>query len=327
MISLIAPVLNEEETLPELYRRVSEAAEDWGEDWELVLVDDGSTDGTWDLISKIHRDDNRVRALRFSRNFGHQVAVSAGLMHVRGDAVAVIDADLQDPPEQLARFFEKLREGNDVVYAIRTKRKENILKRSAYFLFYRLLAKLTSIEIPLDSGDFCVMSRRVVDALNALPEKNRFVRGLRSWVGFRQVGLRYERDARFAGEAKYTFGKLLRLAMDGIVNFSVRPLQISIWLGSLTALLAFVAGIYVLFLRLTGLSVLGQTAEDVPGWTSLILATVFVGGVQLLCVGILGEYVGRVFEEVKARPLYVASERLGLSESSCEEGRGESRTA
>ncbi|MEO0812304.1 MAG: glycosyltransferase family 2 protein, partial [Myxococcota bacterium] len=301
MRSLVIPALNEAETLDELYARVRDAAQSWNSPWELILVDDGSTDRTWEMICELHRRDPHVRGLRLSRNFGHQAAVSAGLEHVRGDAIAVLDADLQDPPEELHRFFARLDEGFEVVYAVRTRRKENLFKRAAYFIFYRLLARLSTIEIPLDSGDFCVMDRRVVDALNAMPERNRFIRGLRSWTGFRQTGLAYERGARFAGAPKYTFRKLLRLATDGIINFSYRPLQLSIAFGFLTASVAFAAGLYILFLKLTGLSIFGQSPDDVPGWTSLVVATMFVGGVQLVSMGILGEYVGRIFDEVKNR--------------------------
>lgn len=194
MISVVIPALNEEQTLEELHRRVVAAAGAWGDEWELILVDDGSTDGTSALIEALHRRDSHVCGLRLSRNFGHQAAVSAGLQHVRGEVAAVLDADLQDPPEELARFFAKWREGFEVIYAVRTQRKEGLLKRASYYLFYGLLSVLATVDIPLDSGDFCVMDRRVVDALNAMPERNRFVRGLRSWTGFKQVGLSYERS-------------------------------------------------------------------------------------------------------------------------------------
>ncbi|MCU0636017.1 MAG: glycosyltransferase family 2 protein, partial [Gemmatimonadaceae bacterium] len=231
MISIVVPAYNEEAGVEELHARVSAAAAEWGEPWELVVVDDGSRDGTFTVLERIAARDPHLKVVGLSRNFGHQPAVSAGLRHVSGDIVCVMDADLQDPPEELLPFIERIREGYDVVYAIRTKRKEGLLKRAAYFLYYRLLRSLATLDIPLDSGDFCVMRREVVEAINELPERNRFVRGLRTWVGFRQTGLAYERAARYAGEPKYTLRKLLRLAADGIVNFSYRPLQAIMLLG------------------------------------------------------------------------------------------------
>ena len=227
MISVVVPVLNEMETIPTLYDRVARAAVTWGETWELVFVDDGSTDQTYTILQDLSQRDPRVKAVSFSRNFGHQAAVSAGLRYARGDAVAIIDADLQDPPEEILRFVAKWREGYQVVYGIRSKRKEGLLKRMAYFAFYRLLARLSPIDIPVDSGDFCLLDRVVVDALNAMPERNRFVRGLRSWLGFRQIGVVYERQARISGEIKYSFRMLLNLATDGILNFSIRMLTAS----------------------------------------------------------------------------------------------------
>ena len=226
MISVVLPAFNEQENIPHLYERLTACARTWNEPYEIIVVNDGSRDATLAMCASYAANDPCFKVLSFSRNFGHPAAITAGLRFSSGDLVAILDSDLQDPPEELVRFFAKCREGYDVVYAVRTKRKEGILKRASYFIYYRLLAALATFDIPLDSGDFCVMSRRVVQTLNALPERNRFVRGLRSWIGFRQTGLEYERHARAAGEPKYTFRKLLNLALDGIFNFSYKPLRV-----------------------------------------------------------------------------------------------------
>lgn len=315
MISIVIPVLNEEDTLPELRRRLLKAAEGWGDSFEVILVDDGSTDRTPAILRGFHQEDPRFKVVRLSRNFGHQVAISAGLEYASGDAVAVMDADLQDGPDELAQLLAKWREGYEVVYAIRRKRKENLFKQAAYWAFYRLMAWASSIRIPLDSGDFSVMDRRVVDALVAMPERSRFVRGLRSWVGFRQIGIECERNARFAGEVKYTFTKLLKLALDGLVNFSERPLQLLSVTGFAIAGLAFAGMIYSVASRLFDISLFGVKPADTPGWTSLILVVLFLGGVQLIGMGIIGEYLGRVYGEVKRRPLYVVREEVGFPTS------------
>jgi polyisoprenyl-phosphate glycosyltransferase len=231
MYSIVIPIYNEHEIIPELHRRVKSVIDHLDDQTEVILVDDGSRDDTFLQVTELNRSDPRFKVLRFSRNFGHQVAISAGLAHATGDAVILMDGDLQDPPEILPQFIAKWKEGFDVVYAIRKKRKENIFKRMAYASFYRLMKKLSYLEIPLDSGDFCLMDKRVAKVVNAFPERNRFVRGLRTWAGFRQTGLEYERDARFAGEPKYTFGKLVRLAYDGIFSFSTAPLRLAVYAG------------------------------------------------------------------------------------------------
>jgi dolichol-phosphate mannosyltransferase len=313
MISLIAPAFNEADGIEELYRRVCAASSAWGEDFELVIVDDGSRDQTLEILERL-ASDPRLKVVSLSRNFGHQAAVSAGLMHTRGDIVAVIDADLQDPPESLMPFLEKVREGWDVVYAIRTKRKEGLAKRISYHLYYRLLKRMAGIDIPLDAGDFCVMRREVVDALNELPERNRFIRGLRTWVGFCQTGLAYERQARYAGAPKYTFRKLFKLAADGIVNFSYRPLQFIVFLGVLVAFASIAGGCFVMLQYILNFSFLGFNPRDARGWTSLVFIVLFSSGVQLICLGILGEYVGRLFEEVKQRPVWLVRKRINLGE-------------
>jgi dolichol-phosphate mannosyltransferase len=313
MISVVIPVFNEQENLHKLVSRLEAASKDWGDSIEVIFVDDGSRDQTLPLLEQINHSHPNFKYVSLSRNFGHQTAVTAGLDHVSGDVVAIMDADLQDPPEVLPRFLEKWREGYEVVYAVRTQRKENFLKRGCYWLFYRTLKLFSSIDIPLDSGDFCVMDRRVVDLINSLPERNRFVRGLRSWVGFKQIGVPYERDARSAGEVKYTVRKLVRLALDGLISFTHRPLQLIGIVGFLLATLAFSGlGVY-LFLSIFNIPIFGHSPRDVPGFTTLILTLLLLGGVQLLSLGIMGEYIARIFDEVKNRPIYVVKHRRGFS--------------
>ncbi|MCZ2147296.1 MAG: glycosyltransferase family 2 protein [Bryobacterales bacterium] len=312
MISIVVPAFNEEDGIAELYRRVAAAAAGWGDDFELIIVDDGSRDRTLALCEEMARGDRRLKVVSLSRNFGHQAAVSAGLFHATGSIVAVLDADLQDPPEELAPFLAKIHEGFDVVYAVRTKRKEGVFKRFAYYLYYRLLNRLATLDIPLDSGDFCVMRGEVVQAINALPERNRFVRGLRTWVGFRQTGMTYERQARFAGEPKYTFQKLLKLAADGIVNFSYRPLQWIMLIGLTVGLVSVLLAVVVLVLYITNWTIYGFNPHQARGWTSLILVLLFSSATQLFCLGILGEYIGRLFEEIKRRPVYLVKQRINV---------------
>ncbi|MBC7895104.1 MAG: glycosyltransferase family 2 protein [Cytophagaceae bacterium] len=313
MISLVVPAYNEEDGIEELHRRVRNASPAWGEDWELVVVDDGSRDRTLEILEGLAATDPRVKVVSLSRNFGHQPAVTAGLNHATGSIVCVMDADLQDPPEELLPFIEKIREGYDVVYAIRTKRKEGLLKRLAYYTYYRALKRLATLDIPLDAGDFCVMRGEVVDAINSLPERNRFVRGLRTWVGFRQTGLAYERAARYAGEPKYTLRKLLGLASDGIVNFSYRPLQAIMLVGFFVGLIAVALGLVVLSQYLWNFAIAGYNPREARGWTSLILVLLFSSAVQLFCLGILGVYLGRLFEETKRRPVYLVKKRIGVA--------------
>jgi dolichol-phosphate mannosyltransferase len=312
MISLVVPAYNEEDGIEELHRRIAAAAPAWGEDWELIVVDDGSRDATFGILERLAASDPHLKVVSLSRNFGHQAAVTAGLHHARGSVVCVLDADLQDPPEELLPFIAKLREGMDVVYAIRTKRKEGPLKRLAYHVYYRLLRRLATLDIPLDSGDFCVMRGEVVQAINSLPERNRFVRGLRTWVGYRQTGLAYERAARYAGEPKYTFRKLFRLASDGIINFSYRPLQAIMLLGFGVGTIAILLGMLVLVQYVGDFPIAGYNPRQARGWTSLILVLLFSSAVQLFCLGILGEYIGRLFEETKRRPVYLVKARIGV---------------
>lgn len=315
MISLIIPCYNEDEVLDALWSRVTDAAQSWGEDYEVVLVDDGSEEVTWRHVERLCRRDRHWRAIRFSRNFGHQAAVSAGLAHVRGDVVAVLDADLQDPPEELHRFLAKWREGYDVVYAVRRKRKEGPFKRLSYHLFYRLLNCLSSTPIPLDSGDFCLMSRKVVDEINALPEQSRFVRGLRAWVGFRQIGVEYERHSRAAGEPKYSFSKLVQLATNGLLSFSTAPLRLATWMGFVVSSIAIMGTVFTFLQRIFVDWFAAIGLKPVPGFATIVISILFIGGVQLVCLGVIGEYIGRIYDEVKHRPRWIVRETIGADDA------------
>ena len=325
MISVVVPCHNEQEVFEQLTQHLTAAAETWGEPFEVLLVNDGSRDGTWELMKLQHQRDPRWKALDLSRNFGHQTAVSAGIYHASGDCVVVLDADLQDPPDAIGRFIEKWRQGYDVVYGIRTKRKENWLKRMCYSAFYRVLRRLADIDIPPDSGDFCLIARNVVDTICAMPERNRFVRGLRAWAGFKQIGLPYERHERAAGEVKYTPGRLVKLALDGIFSFSTVPLRMASYFGFVISLLAAVGVVFTLAQRifLDFFSRIGL--RPVPGFATIVIAILFLGGVQLICLGIIGEYLGRVYEEVKGRPPWVVREAVGLSMGSTQRSPGVNR--
>jgi dolichol-phosphate mannosyltransferase len=319
-VSVVIPCFNEQEVLPELFRRVTAAAGKWGCDWEAICVDDGSRDQTWPMLVTQQERDARWRALSFARNFGHQTAVSAGLYHAGGDAVIVMDADLQDPPEELIRFIEKWRSGYEVVYAIREKRKEGLLKRICYWAFYRLMSRVVSFEIPQDSGDFCLMDRRVVNVLRSMPERNRFVRGLRAWSGFRQTGLAYERQARAAGEAKYNFRQLMKLARDGIFSFSAVPLTLVAHAGMWISGLSLLGILWVLATKLFSEFFTKLGFPPVQGFTTIVISILFLGGIQLLSLGIIGEYIGRIYEEVKRRPPWVIQATAGIEARSPEGG-------
>ena len=322
MISVVIPAFNEGEGIRLLHERLAASAVAWKEDYEFILVDDGSRDNTFAIAEELARGDPHLKVISLSRNFGHQPAVTAGLDHAQGDLIAVIDADLQDPPEELLRFFEKCREGYDVVYAIRTKRKEGILKRMSYRIFYRVLASLANIQIPLEAGDFCVMNRRALDALNGLPERNRFIRGLRSWIGFRQAGLPYERQGRAMGEPKYTFRQLLNLALDGIFNFSTKPLRMIALTGFFIGMLALAAGLLFFVQYVTDWTIWGYNPREARGWTSLMLAVLFLAGVQLFSLGVIGEYLGRLFAEIKRRPVYLVGRTVNLPPGRSSESSG-----
>lgn len=307
MISVVTPVYNEEEVLPEFYRRLTAVLRAAGEPYEIILVNDGSRDSSISIMKDLNRKDPSVKVVNLSRNFGHQTAISAGLDYASGDFIAIMDSDLQDPPEVLPGFFGKCKEGYDVVYAIRKNRKEGFFKKAAYSIFYRLLKKMANIEIPLDSGDFCVMSRRALDTVRSMPERNRFLRGLRGWIGLAQTGLEYDRDQRYAGEVKYTFTKLLKLALDGFISFSYVPLRVAAFMGLIVSGFSFLGILAIFYLRF-----FTSTTVDVPGWASVVVTILFLGGVQLVALGIMGEYIGRIYDEVKKRPLYIVGEAIGF---------------
>jgi dolichol-phosphate mannosyltransferase len=273
-----------------------------GEPWELVIVDDGSQDGSTDFIRKLAKDDKRVRAVIFARNFGHQIAVTAGMDYSRGDAIIIIDADLQDPPEVMLEMIQRWKEGYQVVFGVRADREgETWFKKTTASLFYRMIARITDVKIPLDTGDFRLMDRSVVSVMNSMREKHRFLRGMSSWVGYRQVGVPYHRAARFAGETKYPFKKMLKLALNAVTSFSYFPLQLATYVGFVSAGLSIIAIPIVIIMRLTG-------SQAFTGQATTLLAVLFLGGVQMISLGILGEYIGRIYDEVKGRPLYIVSE-------------------
>ncbi|WP_204250403.1 glycosyltransferase family 2 protein [Synechocystis sp. CACIAM 05] len=308
MYSLIVPIYNEEDNIPVLYERLKAVMDQLGST-ELVLINDGSGDRSLEMIRALHDQDKRVCYLSFARNFGHQVAVTAGLNFARGQAVIILDADLQDPPELVPQLVERWQAGYSVVYAQRVKRRqESWFKRLTAYGFYRLLQRLADVRIPADTGDFCLMDRQVVDLLNTMPERNRYIRGLRAWVGFPQTGVKFERDPRHAGEVKYTFRKSLRLAINSLVSFSIVPLRLATYLGLLAALLAIAMMILVLYWRLS------ENNSPLDGFATVVIANLFFGAVQLICIGILGEYIGRIYDEVKGRPLYTLAEMAGFEQ-------------
>jgi polyisoprenyl-phosphate glycosyltransferase len=272
---------------------------------EVILVDDGSTDGSFDVMRKLHEADGRVRVLRLSRNFGHQVAITAGLDHARGNAVVIMDGDLQDPPEVVPALAEKWREGFDVVYAIRDEREgESRVKLATANRFYRLLGRMSEVDMPRDAGDFRLIDRRVANAIRAMPEHHRYLRGMFAWVGYDQVGVHYARDARHAGRTKFPIRKMVAFAADGIVSFSTVPLRVTLMLGFLMSVGAFVLALFAVFAKATG-------AYTVPGWASITVGVALLGGVQLTVLGVIGEYIARIHDEVKQRPLYLLRDQLG----------------
>lgn len=302
LLSVVVPVYNEAEGISYFHERATTAlSRIEGCDFELVYVDDGSRDGSYDIMRKLAEGDPRVRIVKFSRNFGHQIAITAGLDYARGDAIVFIDADLQDPPETIAELVAKWNEGFDVVYARRNKRPgETAFKLFTATMFYRLLRSVANVDIPPDVGDFRLISRNVADVLRNMKEKDRYIRGLVSWIGFNQTAVLYDRDERYAGETKYPLRKMIKFALDGITSFSSAPMRIATWLGNIVSAMAFLYLIIII-----AQAILGYT---VPGFASIMVAVLFLGGVQLICLGILGEYLGRVFNEVKPRPIYIVQE-------------------
>lgn len=298
--SIVAPIYNELENLPQLYQRIKEVMDSTGEPWELILVDDGSTDGSTDAIRELAKKDKKhVRSVIFARNFGHQIAITAGWDYARGEAVVIIDADLQDPPELILEMINKWKEGYEVVYAVRAEREgESWFKLWTASLFYRIIYRITDVKIPLDTGDFRLMDRKVVDVLRTMRERHRFPRGMSAWVGFKQIGVDYKRAARTAGVTKYPFRKMFRLALNAITSFSYFPLQVATFFGFASAGIAILAIVPVVYLRMTG-------SQAFFGQATTLIAVLFLGGVQLISLGILGEYIGRLYDEAKGRPLYI----------------------
>ena len=311
VLSVIAPIFNEAGNIAELYRRIKAAMDGLGERWELILVNDGSGDESQQIMEGIYdQDKDHVRVIRFARNFGHQMAVTAGMDYAKGKAIVLIDADLQDPPELIPKLVAKWREGFEVVYAVRAKREgESWFKLATASLFYRLLYRITDVDIPLDTGDFRLMDRRVVDAVESMREQHRFLRGMVSWVGFRQTGVEYERSKRFSGTTKYPFRKMLRFAWDGITGFSYLPLQLATYLGFGVAALTALAILVVIYLRVF------MDQQPLEGQATTLVMVLFLGGVQLISLGIIGEYLGRIYNEVKGRPLYIVRDVLGTEET------------
>lgn len=302
-LSILIPIYNEEKNIKELHSRLKRTQDAFQTPFEIIFVNDGSTDASPAELRAIASSDKHTKVVNLSRNFGHQLAIRAGLNFVSGDAVVIMDADLQDPPEFIESMARKWGEGYEVVYAVRKNRKENIFLRFLYFSFYRLLKVMSKIDIPLDSGDFCLMDRKVATILAAMPEQNPFLRGLRSWVGYRQIGVEYERKERFGGKTKYSFLKLVQLALDGILSFSDIPLRLSAFFGFLISVAAL-SQIVILFIK----------RLPVPGTTAIAVLVLFLGGVQLITIGILGEYLGRIYEETKNRPLFLVKETINIGQ-------------
>ncbi|WP_071516854.1 glycosyltransferase family 2 protein [Geitlerinema sp. PCC 9228] len=301
--SVAIPVYNEQDNLPELFRRLSATLAALDGDYEVIFIDDGSRDRSLSILREFYQRDRRWRYLSLARNFGHQIAVTAGLNYIRGKAIIVMDADLQDPPELIPDLIQRWQQGYQIVYAQRISRqKEGWFKRVTAYAFYRLLRHLTDVDIPPDTGDFCLMDRQITDILNSMPERNRYIRGLRAWVGFQQTSVPFSRDPRFAGQVKYTFGKSLGLAVDGVISLSQVPLRLATYLGLLAAAIAVLMVFLVLYWRLF------YPNSPLIGYTTITIAIFFIGAVQLVCLGILGEYIGRIYEEVKGRPLYTVKE-------------------
>lgn len=298
-LSIIIPIYNEEGNIPVLYNRLKSVADSIGVSYELIFINDGSKDASLPLIINLANQDSNVKYINFSRNFGHQIAVTAGIDHCSGNAIAIIDADLQDPPELIQDLYNKMKDGFQVVYARRNSRSgESFMKKFTAKMFYRILARITSIKIPVDTGDFRIMDRKIVDVLKQMPEQQKYLRGQIAWAGFNQTFIYYNREVRLKGETGYTYRKMIRFALDGITGFSNLPLKIATLAGFFVSGITFIISLYALYSRFI-------SKDYVPGWTSLILAVLFIGGVQLITIGLIGEYISRISDNVRSRPLYV----------------------
>lgn len=305
MLSIVIPIYNEEKTLPILYQRLTSVMAKIKTPYEVIFVDDGSKDNSMNLMLNMNKNDSRIKILKLSRNFGHQTAISAGINQAGGEAVILMDGDLQDPPEVMLEFIKKWKEGWDVVYGIKKKRKENIIKRLLFSLFYRIIGLISEIKLPIDAGTFSIMDKKVVRILQSMPERNKYISGLRTWSGFKQTGIVYERGARFSGKPRQSLSKLFKLAFDGIFSFSSVPLKVFTYFGFLIAILSSIAAIVILCIKLF-------TDKAISGWASTMVAIFFLGSVQLLSVGIVGQYIARIYEEVKSRPYYVVEQKIGF---------------
>ncbi len=311
-ISVIIPCFNEEAVLPKLFARLGAVAATWNADYEIICVDDGSRDKTWEILKAQHAQDLHWRGVSFARNFGHQTAVSAGLHFATGDCAVIIDADLQDPPEEISRLLAKWREGFEVVFATRKQRKDPFIKRMLAWGFYRLLQKMTPLPMARDAGDFCLLDKKVVAVMNALPERSRYLRGLRTWCGFRQTSVEFDRHERAAGVPQYTFKKSFKLAMDGLFSFSAAPLRLATYLGLWVSAFAFFGVLFTLAQKIFAAEFAKIGLAPGAGFPTIVISVLFLGGVQLICLGILGEYIGRIYEEVKGRPLWILRDSAGL---------------
>ncbi len=303
--SIVIPIYNEVEIIPELVKRLKSVVNGLDAPTEVIIIDDGSIDDSFSILETIHNDDNRFKILRLSRNFGHQIAISAGLDYAVGDAVILMDGDLQDPPELIPSMITKWKEGYHVVYMVKRSRKENFLKRFAFSSFYKLLHAFSSISIPMEAGNFSLMDSKVVDVLRSMPERNRYISGLRAWAGFKQFGIEFDRDARFAGKPKMSLRRLVDLAINGLISFSNAPLRLAIYGGLIVAGISFLGGLYVIYEKLF-------TNNAILGWASTIVAITFIGSMLLLTLGVIGEYIGRIYDEVKQRPIYIIKDKLGF---------------
>jgi len=312
-ISVIVPCFNEEIVLPKLFDRLNAAAAGWGTEVEILCVDDGSRDRTWELLKAQHQKDPRWRCLSFARNFGHQAAVSAGLYHSTGAAAVIIDADLQDPPEEIAHLLAKWREGFEVVFATRKARKDPLVKRILAWGFYRVISRLAPFPMPADAGDFCLLDRKVVAVMNSLPERSRYLRGLRTWCGFKQTSVEFKRGERAAGVPQYTFKRSFKLAMDGLFSFSAAPLRFATYLGLWVSCFAFLGVVFTFAQKIFAEQFARIGLAPGPGFPTVVISILFLGGVQLICLGILGEYIGRIYDEVKGRPLWIIRDSAGIN--------------
>ncbi len=308
--SIIAPVYNEEGNLPRLYREIKNTMDSTGEAWEMILVNDGSHDRSDEIMQQLHAQDPRIKTLTFARNFGHQIAVTAGFDYTSGDATIVIDADLQDPPSVILDMIEMWKQGYEVVYGVRSERKgETWFKKFTAKMFYRLIYRITDVDIPLDTGDFRLIDRKVVDTLKTMREQARFIRGMTSWIGFKQTGVEYVREERFAGETHYPFKKMAKLALNAITGFSYMPLQIATYIGFIIAALSAVGALLVVYGRLF------LESQAFFGQATTLVMVLFLGGIQLITLGLIGEYIARIYDEVRGRPLYILSEKRGFEKS------------